>query len=474
MQQSGLLIRGFEPSLLLNESFHGVAQILSQQVPEHLNALLGGAHSKKGYSVADGAAFIGALERLVFDAESELLNTAYKLHRTPFASLLGKPRVRVLLETYMVHWMLGDDTESIQALMRNRSLLDSDFPHWGAIKAFLDGRIRTLAFEQSQNPSTFAADAVMMGRYSFDDAHRIVGDITHTFQQFWQSECATMKQQLVDMDLNSNGRVGLSQFYGTGVDKDWRFAESEEYLRALGVLDESSVVHGKQVMIANYLQAASNCIVSTPHYLICCENECETLLREIEIGIKSPMAAVDDVLRIVGNLSSSSSEDDEPPLLSGSLVDQLMTIADSYDGKVPIHGRLFAQWLHYAYPRECPFPHTAGKFAHHTLTPDAFGDNFMASQDVMTAANQTDPEDTQNNSNDWMSEWSKEEELFADYTHLLAPWEDSERTCRIGFVVAVLLFSVFTVVMLGTGAASASTSPPSKNHLTAPVRGHVV
>jgi len=27
---------------------------------------------------------------------------------------------------------------------------------------------------------------------------------------------------------------------------------------------------------------------------------------------------------------------------------------------VPLHGRLFAQWLHHAYPRECPYPHVAG------------------------------------------------------------------------------------------------------------------
>merc|ERR550537_1532339 len=27
---------------------------------------------------------------------------------------------------------------------------------------------------------------------------------------------------------------------------------------------------------------------------------------------------------------------------------------------IPLHGRLLAQWLHYAFPRECPYPHMPG------------------------------------------------------------------------------------------------------------------
>ena len=28
--------------------------------------------------------------------------------------------------------------------------------------------------------------------------------------------------------------------------------------------------------------------------------------------------------------------------------------------RIPLHARLFAQWLHHAYPRECSFPHASG------------------------------------------------------------------------------------------------------------------
>merc|ERR1719487_3173194 len=47
--------------------------------------------------------------------------------------------------------------------------------------------------------------------------------------------------------------------------------------------------------------------------------------------------------------------------LNGTLRIRLEEIAaQNEDGLVPIHGRLFAQWLHYAFPRDCPYPHVAG------------------------------------------------------------------------------------------------------------------
>merc|ERR1719482_1945603 len=39
---------------------------------------------------------------------------------------------------------------------------------------------------------------------------------------------------------------------------------------------------------------------------------------------------------------------------------RLETVADRNGGMVPLHSRLFAQWMHFAFPRECPFPNAAG------------------------------------------------------------------------------------------------------------------
>merc|ERR1719375_126261 len=39
---------------------------------------------------------------------------------------------------------------------------------------------------------------------------------------------------------------------------------------------------------------------------------------------------------------------------------RLQEVADHHEGRVPIHGRLFAQWLHHVYPHECSYPHMSG------------------------------------------------------------------------------------------------------------------
>merc|ERR1712232_79777 len=208
---------------------------------------------------------------------------------------------------------------------------ESGFPHWKSIKHYVDGRVRMMDFKRARTPDGHGR-TLMDGRYTFNDVHEVVGGITQSFQLFWESECAAMKDQLVEMDSDGTGRVRLSDFYGTGLDKDWRFGESETYLRDLGVLDESSPWKGKQVIIPNYLQAASNCIVAAPHYLVCCKNECEEMLGEIETSISQPTASVDQLIAVVQNISSPSSPTDDPPNLEGALTEQLHKVAEAHNG----------------------------------------------------------------------------------------------------------------------------------------------
>merc|ERR1719263_781889 len=115
------------------------------------------------------------------------------------------------------------------------------------------------------------------------------------------------------MDSHHTGRVPLSKFYKFSINNDWRFGESEEYLRELGALDDTSSWLGPQVIIPNYLQATSNCIVSRPHYLVCCVNECESLLGELESAIQAPSALSDTILAIVRGMTSQTALDDDEP-----------------------------------------------------------------------------------------------------------------------------------------------------------------
>ncbi len=49
-----------------------------------------------------------------------------------------------------------------------------------------------------------------------------------------------MKDTLVDMEYRGTGRVRLSEFYKDTLAGNWQFAESVDYLRDIGALDESN------------------------------------------------------------------------------------------------------------------------------------------------------------------------------------------------------------------------------------------
>jgi hypothetical protein len=345
------------------------------------------------------------------------------------------------LESYIIHWLMGSDTDGIRILLSNRTLLESVFPHWQGLADYVRGEIHAQDFRRQKHASSDAAapvgasqlgwrrrDKGLTKLYSFSDAHEMVAGITRNFASFWESECSSLKATLLTMDSSGTGRVPLSRFYASALESEWRFGESEEYLRELGLLDESSAWRGKQVIIPNYIQAASNCIVSSPHYLVCCEDECEGVFHEIEEAVRAPFATPSHLLALVGNMTSQNALDDDQLVdVNGPLAAQLEQIGMAYDGKVPLHGRLFAQWLHYAFPRECPFPHKAGQIT--SLTPLEFGDRYMATgeemRNVSASVNTSDPlEPVSKEDMQWMSQWSSEEELLLDYaSELRAPWE---------------------------------------------------
>merc|ERR1719394_1536021 len=112
-------------------------------------------------------------------------------------------------------------------------------------------------------------------------------------------------------------------------------------------------------------------------------------------------------------------DEDEPPHLSKALWRQLEQIAKNSGGKVPLHGRLFSQWLHYVFPRECPFPFKSGSTS--SVTPSQYGENYGAArEDMQRHASMATSHDTHLSAGkdelQWMSQWSEDEELMVDYS----------------------------------------------------------
>merc|ERR1711957_755180 len=162
----------------------------------------------------------------------------------------------------------------------------------------------------------------------------------------------------VKMETPGSGRVPLDRFYAGGVDDDtWQFLESVPYLEQLGALDNSDPQH-MSVIISNYVNSPTNCVASSKFYSVCCVDECDSLLSTLEGRIAAPEASPSLIAQLIAGLPSDTVL--APRTLPASLVQRLNEIASHHGGKVPLHGRLFAQWMHHAYPRERAYPHLSG------------------------------------------------------------------------------------------------------------------
>eukprot|EP00927_Polykrikos_kofoidii_P002770 TRINITY_DN1110_c0_g1_i1.p1 TRINITY_DN1110_c0_g1~~TRINITY_DN1110_c0_g1_i1.p1 ORF type:complete len:571 (+),score=79.44 TRINITY_DN1110_c0_g1_i1:57-1769(+) len=464
MQKSSLLVRGFEPLHQINSSFTGAAQILEAHMPSIAATTVTGA--PQVYSLDEVVAMIATLNQLIKEDEATRLEGVYAHRRTSTARAVDAAELGIILEEYMVNFVLGSDQASIDTLIKYPKLRPKAIPNWADIQAFAAGLVQETEFLRHRFPRQGHALVAFSGLYSFADAQEVVSRITDTFASFWEDECQTIKRSLVAMDRSGTGRLSLVDFYGANANGEWRFGESEAYLRDLGALDESSVFRGKQVVIPNYLQGVSNCIVSTPHYLVCCVNECEGILNDVEDAVGGPVARPEEILPIIGNVTGI---DEESAKLDVALRDQLQQIAKIHGGQVPLHGRLFAQWLHFAFPRECQFPLRTG--AHTSQSPSQYGENSLVSQDVVDShkAMQNASSSLERNSDDvqWISQWSEEEELLSDYKlQMESPWDRSSRGKFVsGAVLMGIVWSVIAVMIR-------SASSPSKQRSSCDVTSH--
>merc|ERR1719510_1400266 len=124
---------------------------------------------------------------------------------------------------------------------------------------------------------------------------------------------------------------------------------------------------------------------------------------------------------------------------------QLRQIAEAHNGRIPLHGRLFAQWLHYAFPRECPFPHKTGLITQQT-TSERESDMLVTEDEVHRYAAGRDDSLPTSDESEVMAQWSEDEELIGDFsmhTANIATWEVTRIIYVASFAVLGLLIALF-------------------------------
>merc|ERR1719436_1962012 len=109
---------------------------------------------------------------------------------------------------------------------------------------------------------------------------------------------------------------------------------------------------------------------------------------------------------------------------------KLREVADYHGGQVPLHGRLFAQWMHFAFPRECPYPHPSGatkglsssEWFEETGTTLATASEAEIQSVINASRNASGSSICSGDSEDGMCMWTPEEELVDT-----ASWQAMQR-----------------------------------------------
>merc|ERR1719310_1492486 len=318
--------------------------------------------------------------------------------------------------------ILGPDVARVtrKQILTASKKMGSYFPAWDDLLLWMEDVRQGVAYTERGRSNPFVAGALPLGAM-----HRVVSEVPKRFGRWHDALCTTMKNKLVDLEnTRSTGRVSLSAFYGgKNTGKDWEFEESVDYLRQLGALDESNP-RQMRVIVPNYLIGPNNCIEASEAHTYCCKDECEVLVAEVERGIAAPMGAVEDIVRIVSQISSDTVE--APRNLTSELMRKLESVANRHGGRVPLHGRLFAQWMHHAFPNECPHPYVSGTTA--PQTTDAFkksgGNAFVTNQDRDQYISAHTPPQKLSEDEAESLLWSEEEELLSyDDFNLQSWWE---------------------------------------------------
>lgn len=441
VQRHGWLVKGLDPA---GGSFSvsSPTRVLKNRASSYIQELFDQRLREKGLSLHELAVFAATIEHLIHNEAVKRLGEALRLHKILPTSILNEKEADDVLDSYTMAYILGQDLKNM-TLAHARDLcaqMPDLYLAWNETQQFMRGVRHNITASTPRH------------EINFETLATVVKTAGEHFGSFQDAECQEMKAKLVAIEDHGSGRVRLADFYRPALKGAWQFQESVGYLRQLGLLDEANPGNPR-VIIVNYLVAKSNCIADNSFYSVCCMNECEALMGHIEAHVVAPEVQAENLSSIIANLSSSSVS--VPRVLPSVLLDRLNAIADAHHGTVPIHGRLFAQWMHHAFPRECPYPHMSGttsgenadEWAENELDPTATEEEmrqYTVISNKATANQVFDLGEVE------ILPWSSEEELLAsqatgDFSEKAPPFS---RRATLGLVLFLALLGPLALIFV--------------------------
>jgi hypothetical protein len=351
------------------------------------------------------------LEDLIHKEAVVRLDQAFDALGISNSSVLDEPKAMQVMEVWMMIYMLGGrfKIRGQAKVMKAHEIFVQKIKDWGRAQEWVHGVQLELYPSSSNNTLDFNAIA------------HVVEQAGQRYASYNANACSELKSELIGIESKKAGRVRLTEFYKRGLSGVFDFTEKIDYLRALGAIDESDPSQ-PHVVIPNYVGSRPNCLMASSFYVVCCRNECEDLLATFEKSFAAEAATPEQILQVVSGLSTSTVS--APRTISAGLEQRLKSIAETHRGTVPLHGRLFAQWLHHAFPRECPYPGSGS-------APQTADEWMQESGQEDAKASKEEMLDHINNDTCGADEpVGDSAKKFHDLSENELPWDDSEQLLR--------------------------------------------
>lgn len=451
LQRHGWYIKGLAPNE--TQTWHHERPAKSEDaqikewVPSFLQDQLEQA-STQGTDLEGLAVLVATLEQLVRNEVHDRIAMVYPMHGWTKGPLIDA-QTHDLIHTFFLSFLMAGRFEwnSTGHVKNKETAFARKYPSYEETMIWMqDLELK----HRGEIEGSFGTEA---------SVERLALRIGEEYYKYQDADCRAMKHTLMTMESKKAGRVRLSTFYRKANFSGFKFNESPEYLKALGAIDDSDPSN-LQVLIPNYVLSRPNCLEQSSIYAICCSNECEDLVSNIESHFQSSLAEPSQIVDLVSKLSTDTVQ--APRTLDPEVVSRLEQLASQHHGKVPLHGRLFAQWMHHAFPRECPYPQKSGSSSQLTpwewIASSGKADSEASSEEMQRivddAVCEVDSEGKPkgNCTEDESLPWSDEEELLGSYTTVLqdaSKSSQSKRQQREGLFTSIAVaVAQFCLVML--------------------------
>jgi hypothetical protein len=342
MEEHGWLIKGFEFNSMNATQLQG-ARLLNERAPQFVKALRDTQQHDVGYSLSDVVAVTAVVEHLILEESISLLRVAYDLNGASSVDDLSEKMFHEVLTSFLVLYRQGTSRNLTNKAAHQvfKTHARNSEQDWESLVKF-----ELQAVASKETPKS----------YSFEYVARVARELALKYGRWQNSECDEIKGRLVELEIPGTGRVRFKDFHEEPAHAHFSLTEGRDYLRQIGALDELLPEEPK-VLVANYVAASSNCIASSTYYAVCCLSECERIMNDLEERIdQAAEVPFQKLIDEVALMPSSTVE--APRQLPEELIQKARAIVSHHRGFVPLHSADFKQWLHFAFPNECPLPTT--------------------------------------------------------------------------------------------------------------------